>query len=285
MQIRSKVNSTRRSIVIAALASLLMASLAGPVNASSTDMGWSFFTTGTWEPTINWPVPDDAEVKGTSFIEGTIAKGTTHETKYYVYDSGEKGPTVVVVGGVHGDEPAGAKAALQAKDYSVKKGKLVVIPEANKPALKKGTRTSSLGDLNRDFPRTSSESADTYLAKGIWEVMTKYKPNWLIDMHEGYSYHKVNSESVGQSVIYYPNSGAASVAKAMAAAASKTVTVSSHTFSVLKYPVAGSLARAVSIRFGTNGMIVETCDKQTLSLRVSQHLAALNAMLSALGMR
>jgi len=193
--------------------------------AGSTDMGWSYFEGSGWEPTIPWPQERvEEEVAGVSYIVGTIAKGTSHETPYYVYDAGKPGPTVVVVGGVHGDEPAGAKAALHATGYSIRNGILVVIPEANKPALKKGKRTSSLGDLNRDFPRTKKEGADNYLARGIWSVMTKYRPNWLIDMHEGYSFHKINPKSVGQSVIYYPNSGAAAMAKAMAAAASSTVT-------------------------------------------------------------
>jgi len=56
-------------------------------------------------------------------------------------------------------------------------------------------------------------------------------------------------------------------------------------FSTLKYPVPGSLARAVSIKFGAVGMIVETADKQPMALRISQHLAALQTLLSRLGMR
>ncbi|MFA5189344.1 MAG: hypothetical protein WC740_01380 [Verrucomicrobiia bacterium] len=38
---------------------------------------------------------------------GMIASGTPSATPYYVRDSGVTGPTVVITGGVHGNEPAG----------------------------------------------------------------------------------------------------------------------------------------------------------------------------------
>lgn len=280
----SEPRSIPRSIITITLALLVvLGPAAHAVDAASTNVGWSSFSTGTWEPEIPWP--DDVEVLGARSIRGWIAKGTSHQTPYYVYDSGVKGPTVAIVGGVHGDEPAGAQAAWTIKDYSVKKGRLLVIPEANRPALRAGTRSSSLGDLNRDFPRTQSDRADTSLARSIWSVMVKYKPDWLVDLHEGYSYHLVNSKSVGQTVIYYPKANASSMAKAMAAAANRLVSNPKHAFTVLQYPAKGTLARSVSIRLGTKGMIVETADKQAMSLRVAEHVAAVNAMLSRLGMR
>lgn len=38
--------------------------------------------------------------------EGPLAKGTKWETPFYVRVSGQAGPTVVITGGIHGDEPA-----------------------------------------------------------------------------------------------------------------------------------------------------------------------------------
>ena len=40
-----------------------------------------------------------------------IAPGTEWETPVYLIDSGVEGPVFLLVGGVHGDEPAGAVAA------------------------------------------------------------------------------------------------------------------------------------------------------------------------------
>ena len=42
-----------------------------------------------------------------------LGLGKTWETPIYVNDSGRSGPTVIVTGGVHGNEPAGASAAEQ----------------------------------------------------------------------------------------------------------------------------------------------------------------------------
>jgi hypothetical protein len=115
--------------------------------------------------------------------------------------------------------------------------------------------------------------------------MKQYKPDWLVDMHEGYSYHLINKASVGQTVIYYPNQNAEPMAKAMVAEINKLISISNHRFVALRSPVSGSLARAVSIRLSTNGMISETADKQAMSLRTSIDLAAVNTMLNRLGMR
>lgn len=278
--------SNHRTLITAAMViGIMMIGLASQlVGASPVEMGWSSFITGPWEPEIAWP-PEDSEVLGAGLVQGWLAKGTKHQTPYYIYNSGVKGPTVVVVGGVHGNEKAGYQAAWTAKDLTVKKGRLIVIPEANRPAVRAGTRTSSLGDLNRAFPRTKTDAAKNYLAKDIWSLMAKYRPTWLVDMHEGYDFHKINSKSVGQTVIYYPIASAAPMAKAMAKAASALVSNPKHAFSVLRYPTPGSLARAVSVRLGCKGMIVETSNKQPLSRRVAEHKAALNAMLKKLGMR
>lgn len=284
---RSTHHSTIRRTIIAVtllLSTMALGKVTQPVAASPMHMGWSSFSTGNWEPEIPWP-PEEAEVLGASLVQGWIAKGTKHQTPYYVYNSGVDGPTVAIIGGVHGNEKAGWKAALEAKEITVKRGRLLIIPEANRPAVKAGKRTSSLGDLNRSFPRTKSDSPDNYLARSIWNLMLKYRPDWLVDLHEGYSYHLINKKSVGQTVIYYPVAKAAPAAKAMAKAASALVSNPKHAFSVLKYPVAGSLARAVSIRLGTKGMIVETCNKQSLSLRKKEHLAAVNALLKHLRMQ
>lgn len=59
-------------------------------------------------------------------------RGTPGDTKVYVYDSGVPGGTLLVVGGVHADEPAGTVAALVfAENAQVVTGRLIVIPYAN----------------------------------------------------------------------------------------------------------------------------------------------------------
>ncbi|MGI6083427.1 MAG: succinylglutamate desuccinylase/aspartoacylase family protein, partial [Limnochordia bacterium] len=187
MNTQSKYRSQcHRSILIAivALTVTLIGLASQTIGASPVEMGWSSFITGPWEPEVAWP-PEDSEVLGAGLVKGVLAKGTKHETPYYIYNSGVKGPTVVVIGGMHGNEKAGYMAAREIKDFTVKKGRLIVIPELNRPAVKAAKRTSSLGDMNRAFPRKKTDSPRNYLAKDIWNLMVKYRPTWLVDLHEG----------------------------------------------------------------------------------------------------
>lgn len=214
-----------------------------------------------------------------------LAAGTRYATEYYVNEAPVAGPTVVIVGGMHGNETAGYLAARRLVSVKPKRGTIIVIPEANKLGVKAGQRTGGHpGDLNRDFPTSSSDAPDSTLAKAIWDLMKKYRPDYLFDLHEGYDFHKLNSKSVGQSIIYYPKGDAQAMAKAMQQAVNKTISNSRHHYSLLKYPVKGSLARAAGAVLGTTSMILETSRKQPLETRVRQHVTMVEAALKRLNM-
>lgn len=80
-----------------------------------------------------------------SYLQGEtrkIAEGTLWETEYHIIDTCKPGPTILIIGGMHGNEPAGAVAAAQILNWPIVKGKLVVIPRANVLALNANTRLS-----------------------------------------------------------------------------------------------------------------------------------------------
>ncbi|MBC7075137.1 MAG: succinylglutamate desuccinylase/aspartoacylase family protein [Syntrophomonadaceae bacterium] len=217
----------------------------------------------------------------------TIASGTKYATDLYIIKSDEPGPVVMIVGGVHGNEVAGYKAASIIKDYSIKKGTLLVLPEANKRAVEIGRRyVTGEGDLNRDFPQTSSDSPDGTLAKAIYNTVKKYDVDWLMDMHEGYDFYKNKStDSVGQTLIYYPRGSTKEVASRIISELNKGISSSYKEFTLLRYPVKGSLARSTGQFLGVNSFIFETCSKQTLSTRIDYQLQAADIMLKELGMK
>ena len=66
---------------------------------------------------------------------GILAKGTPFATPYYVQATDQPGPTIVITGGVHGNEPAGAYAAEQIRHWKITRGKVIVIPRSNVQAL------------------------------------------------------------------------------------------------------------------------------------------------------
>lgn len=215
-----------------------------------------------------------------------LAPGTPYATPYYINEGPQSGPTVVVVGGVHGNEIAGYHAARRFIDVIPKRGTLIVIPEANRLGIESNARNGGHpGDLNRDFPRSRSGKPQSVLAESIWEVMQKHRPDYLFDLHEGYDFHRLNSNSVGQTIIYYPTGNAKSMAQTMQQAVNASISRSGHRFALLRYPIQGSLARAAGIVFGTKAMILETSRKQTLDTRITQHVTMVNAALERLEMR
>lgn len=216
----------------------------------------------------------------------TIASGTKYATPMYVIKSGVPGPVVMVTGGTHGNEPAGYKAAALIKNYSVKKGTLLVVPEANRIAVLNNTRTASgVGDLNRSFPTYSSDKPDDLLAKAIWQTVKDYKVGWLVDLHEGYNYHLMDSSSWGQTVIYYPNSGSKAVADRMVSSLNSSISSSGKKFSTVKYPLKGSLARSTGQYLGVHSYIIESCRKDSMDTRIGRHTTAVKSMLRYLGMQ
>lgn len=233
------------------------------------------------------PVPEPIPDIKPQTEKVVIADGTKYATDMYIIRSGKPGPVVMIVGGVHGNETAGYKAAAKVKDYTIKKGTLIVLPEANKRAVAIHRRyVSSVGDLNRDFPQSSTEKPDTYLARSIYNAVKKYDVDWLMDMHEGYDYYKNSStSSVGQSLIYYPNSATKNVASTIVGKLNNSISSSYKEFSLLRYPIKGSLARSTAQYLGVHSFIFETCSKQTLSTRINYQLKAANTLLEQLDMK
>ena len=92
---------------------------------------------------------------------GAIAEGTRWETGYTIIDSGDPGPCVLITAGIHGNEPAGCRAAEQVRHWPVGRGHVVLLPRCNVPGLRAGKRhlpgvTGKLRNLNRNFPGTGT---------------------------------------------------------------------------------------------------------------------------------
>jgi predicted deacylase len=96
------------------------------------------------------------------------------------------GPTALVVGGVHGDEPEGVIAALnlirEVEPHDVA-GRLIVIPCLSPEAAQAYTRLWPSGaNMNRSFPGSPTGSADEQLA----DFLTRYlfpRADIVVDMH------------------------------------------------------------------------------------------------------
>lgn len=124
-------------------------------------------------------------------------EGTEYETDVHVLDAGS-GPTGMVLGGVHGNEVGGIEAARLVPDYGLSAGRLVVIPEANAPAVEAREREGPDGNLNRQFP--VGEEPTTEIARALWDELEHHDPDCLIDMHTSRGVYRLHSGSVGQAI-------------------------------------------------------------------------------------
>ncbi len=217
-----------------------------------------------------------------------VAAGTRWETPVFVVEGITDGPTVLILGGVHGDEIAGVRSAEEMRCFNIARGRLIIIPQTNVPALAHGTRRAPKtqhADLNRNFPRRAGDLPRGTLARALWGALLELKPDFVVDLHEGYDFHKKNKKSVGSSVLFYPSVSGERHARRIVAAVNATVSERERRFSLLRPPVRGSLARAVTEQLGIPALILETTkNHQPLQVRVDQHLLMTAELLEHLGM-
>ncbi len=120
---------------------------------------------------------------------GSLPTGTPIKTPIYIFNAKEKGPTVLIQGGLHGDEINGVETCkrMLVEEYfnSIKKGCIIVIPLLNVYGFIHFSRELPDGkDVNRCFPGSKNGS----LAARIAYYHTKeVLPNidFGIDIHTG----------------------------------------------------------------------------------------------------
>ena len=126
----------------------------------------------------------------------SILEDTIYETAVYKYTSNVPGKKVAIVGGIHGDEVAGWKAALQLKERRNFTGEVLIIPQASILACKREERYPGLGtsingvkykDLNRNFPGNPDGNATEKISYAITEIVTNFDADIIIDLHESRS--------------------------------------------------------------------------------------------------
>jgi hypothetical protein len=142
---------------------------------------------------------------GAEMIHEVYFRGSDHELDAYRIYGKEAGPTLMIMGGIQGNEPGGYLAADLYVDMALKKGNLIVVPRANFYSILVNERGAA-GDMNRKFSSVSIHDPDKSVVKGIKKLMAQadyflnlhdgsgfYNPEYIDDMH--------NPRRFGQSVI------------------------------------------------------------------------------------
>lgn len=108
----------------------------------------------------------------------------------YIACAPKPGPTILAIGGTHGDEyegPVGLKNLIQELDpASLVQGRLLVVPVLNVPAFKADRRDSPLdgGNMNRVFPGNARGSITSRIARFVTDELLS-RADVVIDLHSG----------------------------------------------------------------------------------------------------
>ncbi len=103
--------------------------------------------------------------------------------------AGAAGPTALLIGGNHGDEYEGPIALhdlARTLDPAAVRGRVIILPALNAPAVRAGTRTSPLdgGNLNRSFPGSPGGPVTQRIADYVSRHLLPLA-DLVLDMHSG----------------------------------------------------------------------------------------------------
>jgi Succinylglutamate desuccinylase / Aspartoacylase family len=132
-----------------------------------------------------------------------MLEGTPWQTPLVMTHSGQPGSRVLVLGGVHGNEPGGWAAAEAISDWEPKAGSLLVIPRANIVATRVYERTlPELGDLNRLYPGSTTAALPmARMAAAIVGVAREFEVDLVLDLHESWGFYLERGANGGTAFI------------------------------------------------------------------------------------
>lgn len=242
--------------------------------------------------------------KGAS--ERVLLEGTPSETHMVIRHSGVRGPAVMILGGVHGNEPGGWLAADEVATWEPEAGSLIVVPRSNVQAIASFVRTfDEIGDLNRLYPgRADSPFLMERLAFAFLETCREFKVEVLLDMHESWAFYaeyppNSGTGALGQTITAGPGPKQADFAQRMAAIANLQasqreqfiVRDGTRLGAPTSTPAAGqanrgrsSLAAGAAVSGLTPILVEMGQEDQSLERRIALHLVTARAVLELEGL-
>lgn len=231
--------------------------------------------------------PQEIEVELNREVR-VLLPGTSLETELYIITTNIDGPTVMVVGGVHGNEPAGFIAASGIMNWSIDRGTLLVIPRANVGGIAAGQRRTPEGyDLNRAYPGNPYGNDAQQIAYAIYTVMVEFSSDWVLDLHESQDFLSEDESRVGQTLISNYKPETLHVCYDVVNRLNPFIEQEQQKFTVIQPPARGSTAHIAGHEhfLNANGVTVETTVKMRMDDRVFQQLMVVNLFLDELGLR
>lgn len=148
-----------------------------------------------------WP----AHAHGQDRTHSLYFEGTDYELHVYRVIGKEPGKTLLLIGGIQGDEPGGFLSADHYIDITLEKGNLIVVPRANLQSIVLNRRKIN-ADMNRKFADDTHATYETEVVAVLKELMAE--SDMLLNLHDGsgffsetYVSEERNPRRYGQSII------------------------------------------------------------------------------------
>lgn len=131
---------------------------------------------------------------------------TVYELNIYRINGKNDGKTLMLIGGIQGNEPGGFLSADLYADMSLERGNLIVVPRANFYSIILNQRGPH-GDMNRKFTHEDNELS---MEDKIVTILKKLisESDYLLNLHDGSGYYHPtyinkwrNPKRFGQSII------------------------------------------------------------------------------------
>jgi predicted deacylase len=188
----------------------------------------------------------------------------------------------VVVGGVHGDEPAGYLAGRELKKWTITSGKLVLVPEAHVEAIRREVRAYPR-NMNRLFPGKKDGDAMEKLAFEIWELIKSSKPDLVLTLHESRGFHVDDPKRYGQTFTYdFPE--LVPRFKAVAARVNQGIAAKKHQFQQFVDPFPTCPTYVTWKYLKVPATSIETAKPLPLKTRINYQLLALRGFFEEFGL-
>ena len=98
--------------------------------------------------------------------------------------------TLLIVGGIHGDEPGGYFApAILEKYYKIKSGNLWIVPNLNVDSIMANNR-GIYGDMNRKFNVIDKNDNDLLTINRIKEIILEKRVDLILNLHDGFGFYR-----------------------------------------------------------------------------------------------
>lgn len=206
-----------------------------------------------------------------------IMKDTKLETNCEIINSGKMGPTLFIISGIHGNEIAGVQA-LEKFDFNLSKGKIIHIKKASIDAYNQKVRYPYyLQDLNRCFPGIENGRETERLAYEIFNVIKKYRPNLVLDLHEAEEYGEYNINAASSLIMNNINSNNKLLIEVLDKLNNSNLKTE---FTFENGSPMGSINREVSERLNIPVITVETDMKMPLQERINIHKEVIKILLN-----